>query len=96
MAFLLSPKSGGGVTYALVSNTEVSINGDEPRKYTVSDPGTVAPGDVLTWSNADYNIYRYSPNTDFDASVKSSPASSPYTVEAVEGAAALMLHRSMG
>ena len=84
------------MTYALVSNVEVSINGDEPRKYTVSDPGAVRPGDELTWSNANYDICKYYPTTNFDGSIKSAPASSPYTVEAVAGAVALMLARSMG
>lgn len=79
-----------------MTGSGVGINGGEPREYTVSDPGTVRPGDVLTWSNAGYDTCRYYPTTDFDAAMTSAPASSPYTVVAVEGAAALMLQLSIG
>lgn len=96
LSLLAQTIKSNNTTYALVSNTEVSINGNEPSKYTAATPAPCAPGDVLTWSNAGYDRCVYYSTTDMDETIKSVSVTSPYTIEAVVGAAALMLSRSMG
>lgn len=95
MAFLLSPKTGGGaVSYSLVTGSVTSINGGAAQEYTQEAPGTIHPGDVLTWENASDKgepIVYYSA-MDFTAEpVKESQSPSPYTVEAVAGAAVVFI-----
>lgn len=92
MAFLLSPKSGGGgVTYTFITVFPVSINGGEEQIYNEEDnPGTVAPGDVITTHASGSIIYKYFAN-EGSTLVTSGTFVSPYTVEAVAGATALVL-----
>lgn len=94
MAFLLSPKTGGGAaSYALVTGRPTSINGAEAQTYTQEAPGTVHPGDVLSWvSGGTADDIFYYPAMDFAAEpVKSITVPSPYTVEAVAGATVLFI-----
>jgi hypothetical protein len=93
MAFLLSPKTGGGAaSYALVTATATSINGAAAQEYTPEAPGTVHPGDVLSFDSA--NTYRglyLTGMTDEAEAVRDVSVSSPYTVEAVAGAVRLLI-----
>jgi hypothetical protein len=94
MAFLLSPKSGGGVTYALIAANDVRINDGEIQYPTEDDPGTVRPGDVLTWQDTAQNSVAYFRVWgDEESVITQGPASSPYTVQAVDGAVWLSLFR---
>lgn len=94
MAFLLSPKSGGGVTYALTAANDVRINGGEIQYPTEDHPGTVRPGDVLTWDDTAQNsVVYFRVWGDEESLITSGPASSPYTVQAVDGATWLSLFR---
>lgn len=91
MAFLLSPKPEG-VTYMLITFPyAVSINGSEAQTYSQGAPGTVAPGDVVTWGSGIPNRYAYAASADADP-IKTGAATSPYTVEAVAGATLLALY----
>lgn len=94
MAFLLSPKTGGGaVSYSLVTGLATSINGAAAQECTPEAPGTVHPGDVLTWDGTTTgDEISYLPAMDFAAEpVKFITAPSPYTVEAVAGAAVVFI-----
>lgn len=95
MAFLLSPKTGGGaVSYALVTGLATSINGTPAQEYTQEAPGTVHPGDVLTWDGAGGmgDLIGYYGAMDFTAEpIKNLKSPSPYTVEAVAGAAVVFI-----
>jgi hypothetical protein len=95
MAFLLSPKSGG-VTYAFTSSDLASINGGEAHIYgTDVEAGTVSPGDVITWDGGSSVQVVYT-----DAStltpILEKQETSPYTVEAVDGATGLYLNNREG
>lgn len=102
MAFLLSPKTGGGaVSYSFISNpsdTPVSINGAPAQSYTASNPGTVHPGDVIsaTGEGAPYS-YRGG-YLDAEAAtaqvLKEVTGTLPYTVEEVAGAVSLGINLS--
>lgn len=95
MAFLLSPKTGGGaVSYSLISDeNDVSINGAPAQTYRVNNPGTVKPGDVITWADGLLDHAAYYAVFNSDESIKDGTASSPYTVEAVAGAAVLSVYK---
>ena len=94
MAFLLSPKTGGGaVSYALVTGSVTSINGAAAQEYTPEAPGTVKPGDVLTWDDTSIDKAAYF-LVGADEPIKDGPATSPYTVEVVAGAELLSLYSS--
>ena len=88
MAFLLSPKTGGGaVSYTLVTNNPVSINGAPAQTYMHDSPATVHPGDVLTPEGRALMVVSYYDSLDEDASpIKDATADNSYTVEDVTGA----------
>jgi hypothetical protein len=89
MAFLLSPKTGGGdsQTYLFFSgDTLVSINGGEEAAHGEKNPAEISSGDVLTWASRPQDT-AISYESDADGStIKLVRANSPYTVEAVPGA----------
>lgn len=95
MAFLLSPKTGGGaVSYSLISDeNDVSINGAPAQTYKIDNPGTVSTGDVITWADGLLDHAAYYAALDSDEPIKDNPASSPYTVEAVAGAVLLSVYK---
>lgn len=78
------------MTYALTTAGATRINGGAMKMYHDDNPGTVHPGDVLTWLNgvnarADYYG---DPNKE---PLISSNSNSPYTVQSIEGATFLHL-----
>lgn len=94
MTFLLSPKTGAGATYALTAVNGVRINDGEIQYPTEDDPGTVRPGDVLTWQDTTQNAAAYfRAFGDEESVIAQGPASSPYTVQTVDGAVWLNLFR---
>lgn len=94
MAFLLSPKTGESVTYALTTAYETSINGGAAREYTDVSPGVVHPGDVLTWSNGTNAKAYYYDDPDGEP-LSSTRSTSPYTVQSIEGATEMHLENGM-
>lgn len=70
----------------------MSINGAAAQTYPPNSPATVHAGDMLTWANAAFAVsIDYLPNIDADA-VKTVTSTSPYTVEAVDGATMISLY----
>lgn len=95
MAFLLSPKSDAGVTYALAANFNISVNGAPAQTYSDDNPGAVHPGDVITSQDAGGGpTYKYFAN-EGTTLVTSGTFTMPYTVEAVAGADMLRLIRGI-
>jgi hypothetical protein len=70
----------------------VSINGAPAQTYPPDSPATVHAGDVLTWANAAFSVsIDYLPNIEADV-VKTVMSTSPYKIEAVDGAALISLY----
>ena len=98
MAFLLSPKTGGGAVsydFVCIDSVPVSINGAAAQEYTPEAPGTVIAGDVVSVPGAEVRYgYQglYLDATSDDAhTVKTVTGTMPYTVEAVTGAVSLVM-----
>jgi len=95
MAFLLSPKTDAGGTYALAANFNISINGGAAQSYTDDAPGAVHPGDVITSQDSGAGpTYKYFAN-EGTTLITSGTFTMPYTVEAVAGADMLRLIRGI-
>lgn len=90
MAFLLSPKTDAGGTYALVANFNISVNGAPPQTYPSDAPGTVHPGDTIEVGALESAIFNY---YNADVTIKTVEAALPYTVEAVAGAERMDIQR---
>ena len=93
MAFLLSPKTGGGdsQTYLFFSSdTPISINGGEATVYGEKNPANINNGDILTWASGTQHTFSYENDAE-GSTLKTVQANSPYTVEAVPGADMLSL-----
>jgi hypothetical protein len=92
MAFLLSPKTGGGdlPTYELTAlPVAVSIDGAPAQKYLPDAPGTVKPGSVINTAEPMELNFEYFPADPEAHALKIVKATTPYTVEEVAGAAAV-------
>lgn len=93
MAFLLSPKTDAGGTYALHTDGVVSVNGGAPREYPSDDYGSVKPGDFITAEKALSGAYWDTLDPEIGSSpLKEFNTSDSYTVEKVAGAVLLDIY----